>query len=176
MGIKAGVGGEVMEPKVYDFDPRNLPAKFLQEIGLIVACSVQTENIVEDAIADLLRLRLIPAKILTTHMSMQIRTGVLRSAAQHCWADKETLAQFDVAIQRIEAAISERNRIAHITWLRDPDTGETFTSKTKARNGLKMNLEPVTPEFLHKIALEIYDAGVALLQFLRFRGIQPVQG
>jgi len=165
-----------MEYKLFDFDPRNLPSDFLQTIGLIIACSTQTENLVEDAIADLLSLKVAPAKILTTHMSMQVRTGVLRSAAEWRWTDEETLAQFEVVVRRIEAAINDRNRIAHLTWQRDPETGQVLTSKIRARKGLKIDLEPVTVAALHAIAIEVYEAGIDLIRFLGLRGIHSPQG
>lgn len=165
-----------MEYKLYDFDPYNLPDDILQRIGLIIACSTQTENLVEGAIQDLLSLQTVAAKILTTHMSMQVRLGVLRSAAEMQWRDDPaTLSEFETVLQRIDAAIGERNRIAHVTWQRDPEDDTVFTSKIRARKALKVDLEPVTAQALDAIALEVYSAGLALMQFMGVRGIRQRQ-
>lgn len=164
-----------MEYKLFDFDPRNLPAEYLQKIGLIITCSTQTENLVEGAIGGMLSLRVVPAKILTTHMSMQVRLGVLRTAAERLWTDKAMLSQFDAILQRIEAAVNERNRIAHITWQRDPETGEVFTSRIRARKGLKVDLDAMPVAALHTIAIEVYEAGLDLLRFLGVHGIRLPQ-
>jgi hypothetical protein len=44
-----------MEPtKVYDYDPHNLPPDVLQAIGLIAACSAQTNTSSSRASADAL--------------------------------------------------------------------------------------------------------------------------
>lgn len=119
------------EFKLFDFDPHNLPREILQAIGLVIACSVQTESTVEEVIGALFGLTVVPARILTTNMNMQVRAGVLRSAGEARWGDADTYKQFERIVSRVEKAVGERNRLAHLTWQRDPVTGDVLTSKIK---------------------------------------------
>jgi hypothetical protein len=164
-------GGVMPDYKLYDFDPRKIPPEFLQAIGLVIACSVQTENLVERAISDLLGLKTVPAHILTTHMSMQVRAGVLRSAGQMRWGASDTYKSFDALVTRVEAAIVERNRIAHLTWQTDPETGQIFTTRIQAKRGIKVHLEPITVDAIEAIAAEVYEAGLALSRFVGLAGV-----
>jgi hypothetical protein len=102
---------------------------------------------------------------------MQVRVGVLRSAGQLHWGTSDTYKAFDTALTRVDTAIAERNRIAHLTWQIDPKTGQVFTSKIQAKRGIKVHLEPITIEAITAIATEVYDAGLALSRFIGLAGI-----
>jgi hypothetical protein len=159
------------EFKVFDFDPHNLPPDILAALGLVIACSVQTENIVEDVIAGLFDLEIVPAKILTTNMNMQVRASALRTAAERRWGDTNTYNVFEKAVTRVEKAVGERNRLAHLTWQRDPDTGDVYTSKVKARTGLRVHMDKITADSIRAIAEEVYHAGLDLMSTARLAKI-----
>ena len=151
---------------LFDFDPRSLPAEYLQAIGLVIASAVQTESIVEDAIAGVFGLLTVKARILTNNMSMQVRSATLRTGAQERWGDGIEYDALDEALARVEKAIGERNRIAHMTWQIDPE-GRVYASKIRARDKLKVHFEQVPVENIQAIAAEIYDAGIQLMKVAR---------
>jgi hypothetical protein len=71
-----------MNPSSYDFDPRNLPQEMLAAIGLVTACSAQTEYIVEQGIAGCLGVDFEFGAAVTTHMAAPLRDHVLRAVAE----------------------------------------------------------------------------------------------
>jgi len=162
------------EYTVFEYNPYKLPDTLLRAIGLVITCSVQSENIIEDAIADMLGMHIVPAKILTTHMSMQLRTGALRSAAHARWGDQPEYKEFDALITRVERAVDQRNQIAHLTYFTHPADQTTHSSKTRARKSLKVDILPASAASIEAIAEEIYDSGLAIVSYLGVRGIRSV--
>ncbi len=160
------------EYTVFDYNPYELPDALLRAIGLVITCSVQSESIIESAIADVLQMHVLPAKILTTHMSMQVRTGALRSAAHARWGDKPEYKEFEALITRVERAVDQRNQIAHLTYFTHPTDKSTHSSKVRARKGLKVEVLPATVEGVEAVAKEIYDSGLAIVEYLGVRGIR----
>jgi hypothetical protein len=59
--------------KEYDFDPNNLPREILEAIGLVAACSAQTESVVEMGIGGCAGLEADYSVAITTHMNAPLR-------------------------------------------------------------------------------------------------------
>lgn len=161
------------EIKEYDFDPNNLPKEMLAAIGLVIACSAQTESIVEMGIAGCLGIDFEYGGAVTTHMPSPLRDSVLRSAAEIRIDDLDTLDALDALLDAINNAYTKRNAVAHNSWCRDPDTGAIFTVKSAARTRYTMDLLPMTVDQVKSDAAFIYQAGMNLMSFLRVCGLLP---
>jgi hypothetical protein len=158
---------------IYDYSPYSLSPKILKAIGLLIACSAQTEDIFEQAIAGALGLDFEYGMAVTTHMPMPLRLSVLRSAAEIRIDDLDALDELDDLLEEIEQAFGKRNAIAHHQWCSDPKTGATFTVKETARVSVQADLLPMSVDQIESDALFIYNAGLRLFQFLKTRGLQP---
>lgn len=159
--------------KQYDFSPYNLPPKALKAIGLLIACSTQTEDLLESAIAGCLGLDIEYGVAVTTHMPMPLRFSVLKSAAEIRIDDLDALDELDDLIDLLEEAFAKRNAIAHNQLCRDPETNEIFSVKEIARVSVKADLAPLTIDQIESDALFIYEAGMKLFQFLTRKGLKP---
>ena len=162
-----------MSAPKYDYSPYNLPPEILRAIGLLIACSAQTEDIFKSAVAGCLGLDYEYGVAATTHMPMPLRLSVLRSAAEIRIDDLDILDELDDLIGLIEEAFSKRNAVAHHQWCSDPQAGETFTVKETARTSVQVDLLPMTVDKIESDALFIYDTGLKLFKFLNVRGLQP---
>lgn len=151
----------------YDYDPRNLPDEFLQAIGLAIASSAHTENIVRSTIAGLLGVDEEVGWALTAHMTSQQRDGIARSLIEFRTSDGDILNEFDRLMNDVDSASSKRGIIAHHLWCKNKATGEIYSFKTTARSGLTVNFEPVNSEKIEADALFIYNAGIGVFEFLR---------
>lgn len=159
---------------VYDFDPRNLPDSMLIAIGLVAACSAQTENIVEQGIAGCVGTDFEYGYALTTHMSTPHRDHVLRSVAEIRIDDLDDLDTLDMLLDEIEKAFKKRNAYVHHSWCRNEETGQCFTVKTTARGRVEMDLVPMTVDQVKGDAAFIFQAGLNLLTFLSPRNLLPL--
>jgi hypothetical protein len=157
----------------YDFDPRKLPAEYLQAIGLVAANSAQTEAIVQDAIAGCLNLDSEQGPAITTHMSMPLRFSALKAAAEIKIDDLDSLDMLDELIDAIEDAFDLRNSYLHHRWCRNPDTDQVYTVKEKARTRYEIELIPMSINAIKSDATAIYQSGINLYQFLIIRGLIP---
>jgi hypothetical protein len=163
----------ISEPKEYDFHPYNIPPEYLQTIGLAIACSAQTESIVEMAIAGCLGVDFEYGLATTMHMAMPLRFSVLKSVAEIRIDNLDDLDELDRLINAVEDAFDKRNALAHRQWGTDPETGEVFTIKQQARSRLEMDLLPMSIDQVKADALFIYMAGMKLTTFLSRRGLLP---
>src|SRR6476660_3708042 len=128
----------------FDYSPYNLPSEILRGIGLMIACSAQTEDIFESAVAGCLGLDLELGYAVTTHMPMPLRISILRTAAEIRIDALDALDELDELIDLIQVAFDKRNAVAHQQWCRDPDTNATYTIKHTARTSLKADLLPMS--------------------------------
>ena len=112
-------------------------------------------------------------KAITTHMSMPLRFGVLRSVAEITIDSLDALDELDDLIDRVDAAFGKRNDIAHNQWLRDPETGEFGMVKETSRISYKVEVIPATVDRVKADALEIYHSGTSLMSFLMRHGLLP---
>lgn len=152
--------------KVYDYDPRNLPPRLLQAIGLGVASAAQTANLIEAAIWGCMGINVEYGMAVTTHMPDPLRFSVLRSVAEITIDDVDSLDELDEILANVQMALNKRNAFAHQSWCRDPDAGELFTDKIDARSRLEADRIPRTIDQVERESLAIYDAGIRLMTFL----------
>jgi hypothetical protein len=156
---------------VYDYDPRNLPQEVLGAIGLLVACSAQTEHVVELGIGGFLQIEVDYAVAVTTHMNAPLRDNVLRAAAEIRMDDLDDLDELDDLLDAVKIAFDKRNMYVHHTWCKHPKTGEVFLNRTSARGSVNSELIPLTVDQIKTDALFIYDAGMNLMRFLSTRNM-----
>ncbi|NKB29114.1 MAG: hypothetical protein GKR99_16800 [Rhodobacteraceae bacterium] len=114
---------------IYDFDPLNLPKDYLVAIGLVTACSAQTENIVEQLIACLSGVDAIRGAALTTHMSAPLRDGAARTLSQLSDLSESAQNDLDDLLNNVNEAFARRNTYVHNTWASDKNTGRVFYIK-----------------------------------------------
>ncbi|HXQ11519.1 MAG TPA: hypothetical protein VN805_11045 [Caulobacteraceae bacterium] len=162
-----------MPTVVYDYDPRKIPPDYIAAIGLVTACSAQTEYVVEMLIGCLLGIDAEYQVAVTTHMTAPLRDGVVRAVAEIRIDDLDALDRLDVLLDQIQSAIDKRNAIVHRRWSRHPTTGEVFTVKTSARGSVRSDLAPMSVDQIKSDAAFIYDAGIELLQFMIAMGLEP---
>jgi hypothetical protein len=130
--------------KMYDYDPRNLPQDLLAAIGLVSACSAQTESIVQEGIAGCAGVEVDYGLAITAHMGAPLRDHVLKALAQIRIDDPDVLDELDELLAEIDTAFQKRNDYVHHTWCRDPETGQCFMTVTRARGELTLTLVPVS--------------------------------
>lgn len=158
---------------IFDFYPRNLPKDILEAIGLVAACSAQTESIVQMGIGGCLGLDAEYSVAVTTHMSAPMRDQTLRAAAEIRIESLDDLDKLDVLLDAVNTACANRNDYLHHTWCRDPKTGNCFTTRISARGSVNIELKPISVTKIAKDAIAIYDAGMSLMQFLGPRDLLP---
>jgi hypothetical protein len=164
-----------MNPKFrdLDFDPRNIPADYLQAIGLASACYAQTEDNVQWAIAGLLGIDMETGWAISTHMSAPLRESVLKSLSELKMTNLGDLEKLDKLLEDVKTAGGKRNDIAHNLWCRDEKTGEVFHVLTEARNRVSVKQKPVSLKSIQDDANFIYSAGIELLRFLLAKNLVP---
>lgn len=160
-------------PKIYDFDPRNLPQELLAAIGLMTASAAQTEDCVEAAIAGCLGVDFEYGKAVTVHMATPLRDSVLRSVAEIKINDLDALDHLDRLLDTIKEGNDKRNAVIHHAWCRDPETGAVFTHKETSRARYESDLIEMSVDQVKRDALFVYDAGMALYTFLILHKLIP---
>jgi hypothetical protein len=161
-----------MRPQVvYDYDPRNLSHEILAAIGLVVACSAQTESVVEMGIGGCLGIEVDYSYAVTTHMNAPLRDNVLRAVAEIRIDDLDDLDELDRLLDEVKVAFTKRNEYVHRTWCVHPESGHCFISKIEARGSVDAELIPVTLRKIREDATYIYDAGMNLMRFLSARNL-----
>lgn len=150
----------------FDFDPRNLPADYLQAIGLVTACSAQTESNVEFLIACLCGLDMVRGAAVTTHMNAPLRDGVARTLAQLSSLPEEAQNDLDDLLDNVNKAFTRRNAYVHNAWAYDKASDRVFHVRTQAKGDFAMDPIFVPLEVLKEDAIKIYVAGIALMNFI----------
>jgi len=84
------------------------------------------------------------------------------------------LDQIDELLDAIQQAMAGRNSIAHCAFGIHPETGEIYRLSEKARGSLQVDFQPVTVDELKETAKKIYDAGIALHQYMVSRHLGPI--
>jgi hypothetical protein len=158
---------------IYDFDPRNLPPELLQALGLVTAAAAQTESIVQRFIGGLLAIDEIETISLTAQMSANLREQVVRSVLELNAANSWVVDTVDDLMDAIAVATDRRNQLVHTSMARNPETGEVFSVRFKARRSLNLDMDLIDVSQIEKDAAEIYEAGMKLMQFMMMFGILP---
>ena len=109
----------------------------------------------------------------TTHMSAPLRFSVLKSVAEIRIDDLDILDELDEQLVELETAFNKRNDLVHNQWARNPDTGDVFTVKEKARTRYEMDLIPMSIDGVKSDALFIYQTGMNFMTFLMTNGLLP---
>jgi hypothetical protein len=161
------------ESVIYDFDPNNLPAEFLQAIGLTIATASQTEHVMRDFIGALLTIDNADTLALCTHLSAPLKDDIIRALAELKAPRASEVDAIDDMMDRIRDAMAKRNSIAHNAFAQHPKDGAILAMKETARGSLQVDLAPITAGELRAVAKEIYDAGMALQEFMMTRGLGP---
>lgn len=157
---------------VYEFDPRKLPQGIRAAIGFATACAAQTESIVEMAISGCLGIDEEYGAATVTHMTAPLRDNVLRAVAEIRLDDLDALDELDELLDTIKAAQAKRNDIVHHGYCKD-GTGKVYRVEQTARASVNMSLIPLTASGIEEDGIFIYEAGMALLDFLINRSLLP---
>jgi hypothetical protein len=157
----------------FDFDPLRLPPPYYEALGLIIACSAQTEDIVEQAIAGCAGLDNEYGKSITKHMAMPLRFSVLKSVAEIKIDDLDALDDLDDLIQAVDSALRKRNTYVHHSICFDKDRDIFLAVREDARTRYEVDLVPITVSEIKSDAMAIYNAGIALFEFLRRHNLLP---
>lgn len=165
-----------LSPPDLDYDPRKLPPEYLQAIGLVTACSAQTESIIEDAIGGCLGIQSQYRMAVTTHMTAPLRDNVLRAVAEIRIDDPDALDQLDAILDNIKTTIQKRHSAVHNMWGYSPSQDKVYTAHITARGSVKGDLVHMKLENIKADALAIYDAGMDLLRFLIAHDLRPTIG
>lgn len=158
---------------IYDFNPYSLPSEYREAIGLIITCASQTESIMIDLIGGILKIDNVSTIALGAHLSTPLKNDILRSLSELKCPSASELDHLDDLLDSVGVAMAKRNTIAHSAFGVHPESGEIYRLKESARGRLSLDFEKVTAEELQAIAKEIYDAGLALTEFMASRGILP---
>jgi hypothetical protein len=159
---------------IYDFDPNNLPAEYLQAIGLVVAASSQTEAVLQDFIGALLGIDNIDAIALTAHMAAPLKDHVVRVLAELKSPYACDVDEIDDLMDAVNDALGTRNTIVHNAFAIHPKTGQILSYRIKARGTLQSDLTPVTVEEIRENARAIHEAGLNIVSFMLSRGLSPI--
>lgn len=159
--------------KVFDYDARNLPNEVLEAIGLVISVSTQTENIVREAIGGCLQIDMEMNGALTAHMNMGLRFDTLKSIAEMRIDDLDDLDELDILLDHCKVGFTERNKIAHCQWYRDPENDSIFIVKESSRGRYEMTTQLINAEQIRLEAEYIYWAGLDLFAFLRRVDLLP---
>ncbi len=158
---------------IYDFNPNNLPPEYLRAVGLVAMASAQTEHVIEEFIGALIGSDNVETLALATHMSGPLKDHVARALIELNATTASVVDAVDDLLDEIEAALKKRNIIVRSPLIRHPDTGAVLSYRLKARGSLQLGLVPISVAEIEQDAALIYEAGMALLQFMIFRGLMP---
>lgn len=165
-----------LSPLDLDYDPRNIPPEYLQTIGLVAACSAQTESIIEMAIAGCLGIQSQYGMAVTTHMSAPLRDDVLRAVAELRIDDPDLLDELDAILDNIRVTMQKRHSTVHNQWGYSARENAVYTADIKARGSVKGDLIPMKLETIKADATAIYAAGIELMQFISALDLVPAIG
>jgi hypothetical protein len=158
---------------IYDFDPNNLPAEYLAAIGLVVASASQTDHVMREFIGSYLGVDMAESLALGAHISTRMKDDIIRALVElnaECASDVDEL---DDILDRVREATEHRNAVAHNAFARHPETGQVFSLRERARGSLQVDLRPIEVAELTEIATELYGSGLALVEYMMARGIEP---
>ncbi|MER9258639.1 hypothetical protein [Mesorhizobium sp. M0619] len=171
--LSLGVSGMEDKFRNLNFDPRSIPLRHLQTIGLACAAYAQTEDHLQMAIAGCLGVDAELGWAVTSHMTAPLRENVLKSVAEIKLDDLDDLDKLDELIELVGKAAEKRNNIAHNLWCTDERTREVFVVKTSARGSVRADMIPMPLPKLREDADFIYEAGIELFRFLMAKNLIP---
>ncbi len=158
---------------IYDFDPNNLPPEYLAAIGLVVASASQTDHVMRDFIGSYLGIDLAETIALGAHMSTHMKDDIIRALIELNAPSASEVDELDDILDRIRDATAQRNMVAHNAFARDPETGKIFAMRERARGSLQVELNHIEVGEIIDIAREVYASGIALMDYMIQKGIEP---
>ncbi|MCM2343490.1 MAG: hypothetical protein NDJ24_02925 [Alphaproteobacteria bacterium] len=167
-----GSESKVTQFVVYDFDPHNLPPEYLRAIGLVVASSAQTEHVLQDFIGALLGIDNIQTVALTSQMSFPLKNDIIGALAELDAPNINELDKIDDLLEAASKAMDKRNIVAHNNFMRNPDTGQVYSHRLRAKGSIKLDLKPISVVEIQQIAEEIYKAGMDIMSFMISRKLE----
>jgi hypothetical protein len=157
---------------IYDYDPFNLPPEILRAIGLVIACASQSEHILNMAVGGSLGLEDHYTIALTVHMPIGLKIGVLKSAAEFR-LEVTALDELDLLLVEMDKAFGVRNKYAHHSFARNPETGAIYRQSEIARVRLEIESILLSVDQIEGDALFVYKAGMELVKFLLAHDLMP---
>ncbi len=158
---------------VHEFNPYKIPREYLAAIGLVAACSAQTETVLKMLLGACIGVDMEYGSAVSCHMTAPLRDSVIRAAAEIRLDSTEALDELDALLDAVKSALDKRNDIVHHSLYRDVNTGEIFRVKETARGSVKVDVIPVTVDQIELDAKAIYDGGLAIMQFMMKHGLEP---
>lgn len=158
---------------IYDFDPNNLPPEYLQAIGLVTACSAQTENAVQTLIGACLGVDEEYRIAVTAHMPLPLLDSVARAVAEIRLDSLDALDELDSLLDAVKTKMDGRNAFVHQAWAIHPETNAVHLVRQTARGSVQVELRPVSVEEIKASAIAVYEAGLDLVRFMILNGLEP---
>lgn len=158
---------------IWDFDPRNLPPKFLRAIGLLAGASAQTEHIMGKFIGGLLGIDVIQSLAVTSNMAIPLKERVIRAVAELQAPNLMDLDRIDDLMDATISAFDKRNVILHNPFMIHPDTKEIFSHRLRVKGSMQLELRPITVEEIEQDAVALYEVGMDILRFIDSRELYP---
>jgi len=159
---------------VFDFDPHHLPDEILKALGLVAACSAQTEDVVQMGIASVLGVDIEKGTAITAHLNAQLRDNLFRSAAEIAIDNLDHLDELDKLLDEVADASKRRNEYLHYSIYHVPKTGRCFLTKKSARGSVQVTIREITAEEIVRDAERIYIAGLNLMAFYGKAGLDDI--
>lgn len=158
---------------VYNFNPNDLPDEYLRATGLVVTSASQTEKIMRDFAGALLGIDNIESIAFGTHLSFPMKDNIIRAVVELNAPSASAVDTLDDILDEIENALLFRNVVAHSEFAIHPDNGDVYLMREKARGSLQVDFKPVKTEELLAAAERIYQAGLALQDYMTRSGLIP---
>lgn len=165
-----------ISPPDLDYDPHGIPHEYMEAIGLVAACSAQTESVIELAISGCLGLETQYGTAVTAHMSGPQRKNLLLASAELRLDDLDALDELDLILENIETVMQKRNSAVHNQWGYSPKQKKVYTARFSARGSVRGDLIPMDLNTIKSDAWDIYEAGLRLMNFIRVMGLIPKIG
>lgn len=159
---------------IYDFDPYNLPPKYLEAIGLVITTASQVENILQMFIGSLLGIDNAQSAALCTQMSFPLKENIIRTLSELEAPNIKELDKIDALLDAAGDAIEKRNKIAHACFSIHPTTKQIFMHRIKARSSLQLEKVLISAEDINQYANAIHKSGLDILNFMISRKITPI--
>ncbi|WP_397582754.1 hypothetical protein [Sphingorhabdus sp.] len=159
---------------VYDFNPNSLPDDYLKAIGLVITGGSQTDHIMRDFIGCLLGIDNAETIALGAHMSMPMKDDIIRAIVELNAPSASEVDVLDDILDTIKEAMALRNAIAHNAFAIHPTTKEIYSMREKARGSLQVDFTVIKVDEIFAVADSVYQAGMALQEFMISRQMGPI--
>lgn len=154
-----------------------LPDSYLIELGRLSALWASLESLLNTLIGKLAGFDSITDTtpfILVVHSSFPQRLDMLGALCEELKTQCPHLASHREVIGKLRSAQTSRNKFAHNGISFDPDKNQYMLPQGSARGKVKVSVEPVTVEDIHKVSREIHEAQLALYKLVLKRDVRPV--